>query len=73
MQHMETTPQFLRVKDVAKMLDLSVSQVYVLMRSGELPSIEIAPRTLRVDPVALQAWIDARRRGEPTKEGACER
>ena len=37
-------PRFLQLSDVAEILNVSVSQVYHMVRSGELPAIKIGGR-----------------------------
>ena len=37
-------PRFLRIQDVAEKLATTVSQVYALVRSGDLPAIQIGGR-----------------------------
>jgi excisionase family DNA binding protein len=54
---MET--RFLTPRDVATLLKVSESQVYALMRSGDLPAIKIGGRGVwRVDRLRLEAWLD---------------
>lgn len=48
----------LRVADVAHLLQVSVSAVYALVASGELPSLRIG-RSVRVPRAALEDWIAA--------------
>ncbi len=52
-------PRFLTLEDVAGYLNVSVPQVYALVRSGELPAIKIVGRGVwRVDRHQLEAYID---------------
>jgi excisionase family DNA binding protein len=52
-------PRFLTLEDVATYLNVSVTQVYALVRSGELPGIKIGGRGFwRVDRAQLEAYID---------------
>jgi excisionase family DNA binding protein len=54
----ETTPRFLPLADVAEILNISVAQVYALVRRGELPAIKIGGRgQWRVETAALEAYI----------------
>ncbi|MGH2747875.1 MAG: helix-turn-helix domain-containing protein [Actinomycetota bacterium] len=54
-----TESRFLTLADVATYLNISVSQVYALVRSGELPAIKIGGRGIwRVDRERLDAYID---------------
>ncbi len=55
--HLE--PRFLTLDDVATYLNVSVPQVYALVRSGELPAIKIGGRGVwRVDREQLEAYIE---------------
>jgi excisionase family DNA binding protein len=52
-------PRFLTLEDVAMYLNVSVPQVYALVRSGELPAIKIGGRGVwRVDRGQLEAYVD---------------
>ena len=52
-------PRFMTLEDVATYLNVSVTQVYALVRSGELPGIKIGGRGFwRVDREQLEAYID---------------
>ncbi|MBX6389899.1 MAG: helix-turn-helix domain-containing protein [Frankia sp.] len=52
------TERFLRLGDVAEILNISSSQVYALVRSGELPAIKIGGRgQWRVERSELEAYI----------------
>ena len=51
-------PRFLTLADVAEILATSVSQVYALVRSGELRGIQIGGRgQWRVETVELENFI----------------
>jgi excisionase family DNA binding protein len=51
-------PRFLQPAEVAELLNVTVSQVYTLMRSGELPAVKIGKRGVwRVSPDALDGYI----------------
>jgi excisionase family DNA binding protein len=51
-------PRFLQLSEVAKELNVSDSQVYHLVRSGELPAIKIGGRgQWRVERVRLEEYI----------------
>lgn len=55
------TQRFLQLSDVAEILNISASQTYALVRSGELPAIKIgAAGHWRVERVELEAFIQAR-------------
>jgi excisionase family DNA binding protein len=50
--------RFLTLEDVATFLNVSVPQVYALVRSGELPAIKIGGRGIwRVDREQLDGYI----------------
>jgi excisionase family DNA binding protein len=52
--------EFLRVCEVAERLGLHKATVYRLMSQGEIPSVRIGPRVLRVPSGALQEWATDR-------------
>jgi excisionase family DNA binding protein len=50
--------RFLQLSDVAEVLNISSSQTYALVRSGELPAIKIGGRgQWRVERSELEAYI----------------
>ncbi len=50
--------RFLQLSDVAEVLNISASQTYALVRSGELPAIKIGGRgQWRVERSALEDYI----------------
>jgi excisionase family DNA binding protein len=50
--------RFLQLADVAEILNISASQTYALVRSGELPAIKIGGRgQWRVERAALEDYI----------------
>ena len=52
-------PRFLLMSDVAEQLNVSVSQVYHMVRSGELPAIKIGGRgQWRVERRRLEEYIE---------------
>ena len=52
------TERFLQLADVAEVLNISASQTYALVRSGELPAIKIGGRgQWRVERSALETYI----------------
>ncbi|HEX4058613.1 MAG TPA: helix-turn-helix domain-containing protein [Galbitalea sp.] len=52
--------RFLTISDTAETLNISVSQVYALVRSGELPAIKIgAHGHWRVESSVLESYIEA--------------
>lgn len=53
--------RFLQLSDVAAELNVSDSQVYHLVRSGELPAIKIGGRgQWRVERAKLEEYVQAR-------------
>ena len=51
-------PRFLSLADVAETLNISASQTYALVRSGELRAIKIGGRgQWRVETTELEAYI----------------
>ena len=69
-------PRFLTLTDVAEILQISSSQAYALVRSGELPAIQIGGRgQWRVEQLVLDQYIDdkyaeTRRLVEEAKSGS---
>jgi excisionase family DNA binding protein len=69
-------PRFLTLADVAEELQISSSQTYALVRSGELPAIQIGGRgQWRVEQVVLDQYIqdkyaETRRMIEEAKSNA---
>ena len=52
------TPRFLLMSDVAEQLNVSMSQVYHMVRSGELPAIKIGGRgQWRIEQARLDEYI----------------
>jgi excisionase family DNA binding protein len=50
--------RFLQLSDVAEILDISAAQTYALVRSGDLPAIQVGGRKQwRVEAVELEAYI----------------
>jgi excisionase family DNA binding protein len=51
--------RFLLLSDVAQVLNISASQTYALVRSGELPAIKVGGRgQWRVERVKLEEYIE---------------
>jgi excisionase family DNA binding protein len=51
-------PRFLQLADVAEMLSISARQAYALVRSGELPAIQVGGRgQWRVEASELENYI----------------
>ena len=53
------TPLLLRPAEAARILDLSRSTIYELMRAGELPFLHIG-RAARIPRWAIETWIEER-------------
>ena len=52
------SPRFLALAEVAEVLSISVSQVYALVRRGDLPAIKIGGRgQWRVESSMLESYI----------------
>jgi excisionase family DNA binding protein len=52
-------PRFLLMQDVADLLNVSMSQVYHMVRSGELPAIKIGGRgQWRIERAKLEEYIE---------------
>jgi excisionase family DNA binding protein len=52
-------PRFLQLADVAELLNVSASQVYHLVRSGDLRGIKIGGRgQWRVEQIELERYIE---------------
>ena len=55
------SPRFMRIQDVALELATTSSQVYALLRTGELQGIQIGGRKQwRIERSKLEEWIQAR-------------
>jgi len=51
-------PRFLTLADVTEILNISAAQAYSLVRSGELPAIQLGGRGIwRVEATELEAYI----------------
>ena len=50
--------RFLTLADTAQILNVSVTQAYAVVRSGELPAIRVGS-SWRVEREALEAYIEA--------------
>lgn len=52
-------PRFLTLADVTEVLNISAAQAYALVRSGELPAIQIGGRLQwRVESAELERYIE---------------
>ena len=57
-QDAPVAPRFLTLADVAETLNISASQTYALVRSGDLPAIKVGGRgQWRVEASELEAYI----------------
>ncbi len=53
------TTRFLSLADVQEMLNISATQAYSLVRSGELPAIQVGPKKVwRVEATKLEEYIE---------------
>jgi excisionase family DNA binding protein len=60
-------PRFLRLSDVAEILNISAAQTYALVRSGELVAMKVGGRgQWRVEREQLEAYI--KRAHEQTRQ-----
>jgi excisionase family DNA binding protein len=51
-------PRFLTLADVQEVLNISAAQAYALVRSGELPALQVGGRGVwRVETTELEAYI----------------
>ena len=56
---MASQPRFLTLADVAEVLNISASQVYALVRNGDLEAIKIGGRgQWRVEQAKLEEYIE---------------
>lgn len=54
-------PRFLTLADVAEILNVSAAQAYALVRSGELPAIQVGGRgQWRIEEERLEGYIRAK-------------
>ena len=54
-------PRFLTLADVAEILNVSAAQAYALVRSGELPAIQVGGRgQWRIEEERLEGYILAK-------------
>ncbi len=64
----EQRREYLKVPEVAEMLQIARSRAYELVGSGEIPSVRIG-RSLRVSRKELERWLDERRQPEAGRGG----
>lgn len=54
--------RFLTLREFATMLNISSTQAYALVRSGDLPAIKVGGRgEWRVEVVMVQKWLETKR------------
>lgn len=51
--------RLMSVPEAAYQLGIGITRTWQLVWSGELPTVRIG-RSVRVDPLALRAWIESR-------------
>ena len=51
-------PRFLQARDICVAMNLSLSNVYNLMRSEGFPAIKVSPRRYVVPEDAFGRWLD---------------
>ena len=60
-------PRFLKMEDVQEILNISSQQAYSLVRSGDLPAIQVGGRGIwRIEATELESYIA--RQYEATRE-----
>ncbi|MFW2513137.1 helix-turn-helix domain-containing protein [Demequina sp. SO4-13] len=53
------SPRFLKIEDVQEILNVSSQQAYALVRSGDLPAIQVGGRGIwRIESTELEAYIE---------------
>lgn len=75
MQHDQEAPQphpLMTIKQVQRVLGLSRSMVYLLIKRGELHAIHIG-KAVRVKPSEIRRFVLAREAVERTEQGANKR
>lgn len=56
---MPKSPRFLKLTDIAEELAISMSQTYALVKSGDLPAIQVGGRgQWRVERLKLEEYIE---------------
>ncbi|MDN4481033.1 helix-turn-helix domain-containing protein [Demequina muriae] len=52
-------PRFLKIEDVQEILNVSSQQAYALVRSGDLPAIQVGGRGIwRIEASELESYIE---------------
>lgn len=57
MADVSSTPLLLRIEEVAKVLNLGRSTIYMLIRDGSLPTIKVG-RATRISVQAVALWVE---------------
>jgi excisionase family DNA binding protein len=52
----------LTIPEVATRLNISRAEAYVLARQKGFPLVQLGERLMRVDPMALELWLDKKER-----------
>lgn len=60
----------LTIPEVARLLGISRVRCYEMAASGEIPSMRLSARRIRVPQAALDAWLTERARQGTLREGA---
>ena len=53
-------PRLLKEREARLRVNVSRSKMYALIASGELPSIRLGPRSVRIPEEALDLWMTAK-------------
>lgn len=61
----EEKTEALRVRDIARILDVSEKQIYKMAANGQIPSLRIA-NTVRFDPQEFAFWLRTKSSMEAT-------
>ncbi len=62
MDKRENSAVLLRISEVSEMIGMCRSKVYRMCASGEIPSVKIGSKSVRVPADDLQKWTDAIRK-----------
>jgi len=63
MQDKESTATLLKIPEAAVLLNVARSKAYELAQRGDIPTVRLGPRAIRVPRAALERWIDQHVRG----------
>lgn len=66
---METTGYLLSYRAAGKVLGCTERTIYQFVRDGELRSVRLGNRSVRVDPADLKRFIEGRKTGKAGTEG----